>query len=67
MFATSKLEVHPTTAAPRKELRPQLPAWMNRLLGVRPTPPLLPVEEPVRRIPCVEGVSTASAYRSYPR
>lgn len=71
MLATNNLNLHasPAKGGAATAERPRTPAWVNRLLGVRPTPALLIDEERQlpRVYPSVEGVSSASAFRSYPR
>jgi hypothetical protein len=66
MLASNQLPVNSTiftakTASTR-------PAWVNRLLGVRPAPIVEEHERDVPQVyPAVEGVTTASAFRCYPR
>lgn len=45
------------------------PAWVNRLLGVRPAPilPETPDVESPTVYTSVEGVSSATTFRSHPR
>jgi hypothetical protein len=71
MLATSKFDIR--TAPPiarnsdRTSDRVRTPAWVNRLLGVRPAPVVAMDEVTQKRYPTVEGVSSAGAFRSYPR
>ena len=67
MLATNKLEIRTAPPTPQKSDRARTPAWVNRLLGVRPAPAFSIETEPQNTYPTVEGVSRAGAFRSYPR
>ena len=49
--------------------RPRTPAWVHKLLGVRPAPAVVIENEsaPTQIYQSVEGVSSVCAYRCYPR
>ncbi len=67
MLATNKLDIRTAPSTPQKSDRVRTPAWVNRLLGVRPAPAYSMEAETQETYPTVEGVSRASAFRSYPR
>jgi len=67
MLATNKFEIRTAPSTPQKMDRVRTPAWVNRLLGVRPAPAVLLEAETQKSYPTVEGVSSASAFRSHPR
>lgn len=68
MLASSDLSLHPKPA-PTLVATPkaQKPSWINRLLGVRPAPEITLETQTSTPLPAVQGVTTASCFRAYPR
>lgn len=71
MLASTELNSRPIAiaiAVAKPSPMAAMPAWMYRLLGVRPAPPLPqpPVTAPNPRLK-VSGLSAGSTFRCYPR
>lgn len=68
MLASSDLPLRQNSVSmQRPAQRVQIPSWINRLLGVRPTPEIQLETPNSTPLPTVQGVTTASAFRAHPR
>ncbi len=68
MLASSDLSLRQKPApSAHATTKVQLPAWVNRLLGVRPAPEITLESQTSTPLPAVQGVTTASCFRAHPR